>query len=272
MASAQLKNSFISLGEVDSSVHPSTLTLKLSVNTTGMRYFIVSNTHNRLVFYGHYALHHVADDKELAMRLSKIFAKDELLQLKFGEVVVGIDTPYTLLPPALTNLKKPIQELQFCKATDLYIAFEIPFSIKEPLIEAFPKAVFSHLNTSLLEQLPTYLIDNTDKLFVSIQQDYFDVIRFKGSTSLLMMNRYQYRTETDFIYFLLLCCEGLNINREKTELVLINEVKKPSKIYDICFRYFLNIEFINAPKHTSFSKQLEELPPHHHFSLYTLTA
>jgi hypothetical protein len=135
----------------------------------------------------------------------------------------------------------------------------------------FPKAKTAHLCSSYLEQLPAYLNENADKLFVNVHQTHFDVIRFKKGNSLLMMNRYNYKTETDLIYFLLLCCEELNINREVTELVLMGEVKKPSKIYDICYRYFLNIEFIQSPEGFTFSKDFKDYPPHLHFNLYTLT-
>lgn len=272
MATAQLKNSFTSTGEVDSSVHPSTLTLKLSVNHNALRYFILSNTHQQVIFFGQYALHHVADEKDLAQRVKKILSKDELLQLNFGEVIIGVDTAYSLLPPVLAYLKNQNQHLQFCKASGLNIACETPAAIIETLTGHFPKAKLSHLNSSFLEQLPAYLTENADKLFVNVHPDSFDVIRFKNDNSLLMMNRYRFKTETDFIYFLLLCCEELNINREVTELVLMDEVKKPSKIYDICYRYFLNIDFIEAPENIHFSKLLKGHPQHLHFNLYTLQA
>jgi hypothetical protein len=272
MATAQLKNSFTSVGEVDSSVHPSTLTLKLSVSDTALRYFVLANTHQQVLFFGQYALHHVADEKDLSQRIQKILSKDELLQLKFGEVIIGIDTPYMLLPPALAWLKNPTQHLQFCKAAGVNIAYDIPAAIAETLTGHFPKAKFSHLNSSFLEQLPAYLASNEDKLFVNVHPDSFDVVRFKHANSLLMMNRYRFKTETDFIYFLLICCEELNINRETTELVLIDEVKKPSKIYEICYRYFLNISFIEAPENIGFSREFKGHPQHLHFNLYTLTA
>jgi hypothetical protein len=271
MASAQVKNSFTSIGEIDGSVEPSTLFLKLAVSETTLRYFVLSNTHQRVMFYGQYALHHVSNVQELAQRITKICQKDEVLQLPFGQVTIGMDTDYSLLPFELLHLKNDNQHLQQCH-NRLNIAYLKNEAVEEALAVHFPKASPAHLNSSFLNALPAYLNDSTDKVFINVAPGCFEFIRFKDDRTLLMMNRYRYKTETDFIYFVLLCCDELNINREQTQLVLMGEVSPQSKIHDVCYRYFKNIQFIEQPEGVSFSRDFKDYGKHLHFNLYTLTA
>jgi preprotein translocase subunit SecA len=96
------------------------------------------------------------------------------------------------------------------------------------------------------------------------------VLAFNEAGNLQIMNRYDFKTQTDFIYFLLLCCDQLNIDREKTELVLSGEVDIESKIYDVCYRYFRFISFIRTPENLHFSRAFDIFPKHLHFNLYNL--
>lgn len=272
MASAQLKNSFTSIGEIESSVLPGSLTLKLLVSEKYLRYFILSNTHNRVLFYGQYALHHVTDTADVIQRLQRIYDKDELLHLSFGEVILGIDTAYSLLPSELVFMKGTQQKAQNCFKAGVCLVYTVPEEWQQKLNELLPRGKWSHIGSSLLNQLPGLLSADSDRLFVNVAADYFDVVKFRDSGNVLIMNRYQYKTEADFIYFVLLCCEELKLDRNVIELILLGEVNKMSKIYDICYRYFRNIEFIEAPEGVTFSKEFAEYAPHLHFNLYTLQA
>lgn len=270
MASAQLKNSFTSIGEIESSVLPASLTLKLLVSEKYLRYFVMSNTHNKMLFYGQYALHHVTDTADFIQRLQRIYDKDELLHLSFGAIILGIDTAYSLLPPELLFMKGAQQQAQNCLQAGVSLIYTVPEEWRKKLSELFPSGKWSHTGSSLLNQLVGLQSVDSDRLFINVATDYFDVVRFRDGGSVLLMNRYQYKTETDFIYFVLLCCEELKIDRNVTELILLGEVNKQSKIYDICYRYFTNIEFIEAPEGITFSKEFSEYAPHLHFNLYTL--
>jgi hypothetical protein len=105
-----------------------------------------------------------------------------------------------------------------------------------------------------------------------VDQEYLDIIRYTPDNRLQLMNRYSYRHENDFIYFLLLCCEDLQIDRQKTELVLFGEIDIQSQIYALCYRYFRHLNFIQQPPQVSFTKAFDLYPKHLHFNLYNLNA
>ena len=144
--------------------------------------------------------------------------------------------------------------------------------LNDKMQNLFPGCNIVHLSSSFIKALPEYISESADKLFVNIDTDRFDVIYFINQNELRLMNRYEYKTPTDFIYFLLLCCEELKINREEIELMLIGGVDIQSKIYSNCYHYFPKISFIHKPEEIRFSKAFDRFPRHLHFNLYNLTA
>ena len=272
MVSAQIKNAFVSIGEVHSTLLPASLVLKLSIGMQYIRYFVQSTSHNQIVFFGEYTLHHVDNITELCQRLERIFEKDEVLQLGFAKTLIGIDGPYTLLPSAFsfrpnTSVNQVNQSIE---PLGLNIAFDADEMLLGKLRELFNNPEILHIDSSLLTSLPGFLEKGQQKIFANIEQNHFDVLCFTEEGNLQLMNRYGFKTQTDFIYFLLLCSDQLNLDREKTELVLSGKVDIESKIYDVCYRYFRFISFIRTPENVHFSRAFDIFPKHLHFNLYNL--
>lgn len=270
MAPVQVKNSYNSIGEIDASLHPATLQLNVTVTQHSLRYFVVTHSHRQVIFYGDYTLHHVANPAELAGRIEQIYNKDEVLQLNYGSILVAFDEKYTLLPAKFSFMVNHSNQLS-CTCGDTELVFDYPKPVLEVVKQLFRNAQVTHLNTTYITQLPQYLTDNNDKLFVNVSTGHLDVIRFDTTGSLQIMNRYHYQSATDLIYYVLLCCDELKIDREVTELVLLGEVTTGSQIYDLCYRYFKNLSFITEPAGIQFSKEFAVYPRHLYFNLYNLS-
>ena len=272
MSSAQIKNAFISIGEIDATIPPASLLLKVGISVQCIRYFVQSVTHNQIIYYGEHTLHHVETTVELCQRLERIFEKDEVLQLSFSKTMVGLDGPYTLVPSAFASqqhvaspqLSQPIPSLRL---TMMFNADEI---LAGSIISLFRNPQIVHINSSLLSCFAGSVEKGQQKIFANIEQYHFDVLAFNEHGGLQIMNRYEFKTQNDFIYFLLLCCKQLNLDHEHTELVLSGEVDIQSKVYDACYRYFRFISFMRKPENVHFSKALETYPKHLHFNLYNL--
>lgn len=272
MVSAQIKNAFVSIGEVNSTLLPGSLVLKIGISNQHIRYFVQSTSHSQIIFYGEYTLHHVESTEDLCQRIDKIFTKDDILQLPFAKTYIGLDGPYTLLPSAFSfpvggapnTFNQPVTRL------GLNMSFNADGFLTDKLLSLFEEPSILHINFSLLNCYPDYLEKEQQKLFINIGQNYFDALLFNDTGSLHLMNRYSFKTHTDFVYFLLLCCDQLGIDRESTELVLSGEVDIQSKIYDGCYRYFRAISFIRAPEGVHFSRAFDIYPKHLHFNLYNL--
>jgi hypothetical protein len=270
MTSAQLKNSFSFIGEIDGSMLPSTMELKFCAGLQSIRYFVLSKTHRQVLFFGSYTLHHIGSESELTERIARIYEKDEILQLKFDSVQIAFDVPYALVPQEFSAFVKESGQVIQSFQNGFDLLYYNSKELERSLLSHFPRAEFKHINTSLVHFLPGELLENTDKLFVNVSSEYADVVRFDAGKQLQLMNRYGYKDAKDFIYFVALCCEDLKINREETELVLLGEVDIQSKIYDLCYRYFRNISFVGKPADLSFAKAFDLYPKHLHFNLYNL--
>jgi hypothetical protein len=272
--SAQINNAFISMGEIDASVPPATLVLKLGVSMQYIRYFVQSSTHNQIIFFGEYTLHHIETVLDLTLRLERIFEKDDVLQLSFSKVLVGIDGPYSLLPAAFVSGQSNSvgHYTQSIDKLELSMAFDADEMLVAKIATLFRNSNMLHINSSLPGSFTESLEKEQQKIFANIEQYHFDVLAFNEAGGLQIMNRYEFKTQNDFIYFLLLAVEKLNIDREKTELVLSGEVDIQSKIYDVCYRYFRFISFIRKPENMNFSKAFDIYPKHLHFNLYNLGA
>ena len=274
MLSAQIKNAFIRIGEIDPSIPPGSLVLKLSISEHYIRYFVQSLTHNQIIFFGEYTLHHIESVQDLCQRLERIVEKDEVLQLAFSKTFIGLDGPYVLMPNTFSfPLKKSVGYFnQAIERFGLNLSFESDEMLLNKIESLFRNVSILHLNSSLLNSCANDIESGQQKIFANIEQYHFDVLVFNAGGMLQIMNRYEFKTQTDLIYFLLLCCEQLQIDREKTELVLIGEVDIESKIYDACYRYFRFISFIRKPENVYFSKPFDTFPKHLHFNLYNLGA
>lgn len=271
MVAGQIKNSFTAFGEIDSSISPASLVLKLAISNTSVKYFVVNNGHNQVLFYGNYTLHHVENSAELIPRIQRIFDKDEVLHYKFAETLIAFDTPYSLFPSQLSYMANGTSFMQPCKHNGLDLFFEKDDLLVELLDTLFRQPKYLHLASTFLHLLPQYVAEGEQKLFLNINSLHFDVIHFNADKRLQIMNRYNYKNETDLIYYVLLYCDEMKLDRENLELVLMGEVDVKSKIYDICFRYFSNIKFIDAPEEIGFSKAFAKYPKHLHFNLYNLS-
>lgn len=271
MVAAQIKNSFTAVGEIDSSISPSSLILKLAVTNSSLRYFVLNNSHNQVLFYGNYTLHHVTDSAELCQRIQRVFDKDDVLQYKFAETLIAFDSQYSLLPSQLSYMSGEGNLSQQCTENGIDLFFAKDNLLIELLDTLFRSPKYLHLVSSFMHLLPAYVEDDEQKLFLNISPQYFDVVHFNADKHLQIMNRYQYKNEADLIYYVLLYCDEMKLDREKLSLVLIGEVDVKSKIYDICFRYFSNISFIEAPQTISFTKAFDKYPKHLHFNLYNLS-
>ncbi|MCS6935543.1 MAG: DUF3822 family protein [Chitinophagales bacterium] len=269
MTGAQLKNTFTAIGEVDAAIAPSTLALYFTTNHRQLVYFVISTTHRMVLFLGKYALHHIYSDEDWCSTLRQVFEKDELLRLKYHKTVFAADTFYELVPDEFLYLvERTNVHVETYAPMRLSIISKRNTLLEETLLSFFPRMEYRHINYSLLQRLPACLDDTTHKLFVQVSDAYFDVLFFDEHKVVRFMNRYTYRADTDFIYFLLLCAEELKFDRENSELVLIGEVDIQSRIYDLCYRYFRHITFIQKPESIHFSKAFDMFPKHLHFSLY----
>jgi hypothetical protein len=266
VANTSVKSTFSSYGEIPNAIEPSLLELKISVSEYAVRYFVLNNMHKQIIFYGEHILHYVSTSDELAHRFEKTADKDELLQLGYGNVVWGCNNAYEVLPAGFAVPANDLLVMQ--RVGDAKILFNQDDKVKSAMLKKFPSASISHLLSVWFQQTQNL----QSKLLVNVDRTFFDLVFYDETGDLKLATRYSYQTAKDFIYYVLLCCEDLNIDRTKTELILAGEITQQSEIYSLCYRYFSHVNFFQPDSSIYFSKSFEEFPAHLHYNLYNLKA
>ena len=77
-------------------------------------------------------------------------------------------------------------------------------------------------------------------MYVHIQTDNFQIIAAKNQ-KLLLFNTFDYKTEEDFIYYLLFVAEQLNLNPETLQVKLFGTISKESNLYQVAYKYIRNV-------------------------------
>jgi hypothetical protein len=247
--------------------------LQLALTKSAVRYCIQSMAHNQVIFFAEYLLHHVESDRDLLRRLDKIYQTDEVLQLAFGKVVVGLDTEYTLVPEGLNFDASNAESISLknkIPALGLDFQFTIDFGLNYKLKSLYPDCSMQHLAASFLLIAQHMHNPESDQLFINVPGNYFDLVRFKADGQLQLMNRYQYKADTDLLYFLVLAFEKLGLDRENTAVVISGNMEELSPPYNLIYKYFRNVQFLPTGDELQFSKAFDEVSKHEHINLYKL--
>jgi hypothetical protein len=127
---------------------------------------------------------------------------------------------------------------------DTYLVYAIPEILLKAIRELFPDAVlFSH-SGAFIESL--LILNKNQKLrkrfFVNARNSFLDIVILDGR-KLLYFNTFGYRSNEDFIYFVIFVLEQLQINPEEIELILSGTIEKNSKLFETIYKYIRDVSF-----------------------------
>jgi len=170
---------------------------------------------------------------------------------------ISMSPIYTLIPATLNEETNPKDAIDLVHKPEpdrhygsvLLPAFEVSLiyawdiEMKETLSQYFPTALSSHYMKYLLGNLSNGQNPETFVL-AHVNGYHLDVVVIKDS-KLLFCNLFHFQSPDDFIYFLLIVCEQLNLDRETIPLQLAGEIESGSALYQACFKYFRILGFMN---------------------------
>ncbi|AWX45678.1 hypothetical protein HME9304_02705 [Flagellimonas maritima] len=174
----------------------------------------------------------------------------------FSEVVViHKNSLFSLVPKALFNKEELPNYLKFnakIMAND-QIAYDeianhdiinvyIPFTnVNNYIFDLFGEFEFKHSGTvliaTLLKQSRTI---KASICYVQVSEKEMEVVII-SEKKLLFYNHFEYKTNEDFLYYLLFSLEQLQLNLENIHLKLFGLVEEDDAIYGLCHRYIKNV-------------------------------
>ena len=151
---------------------------------------------------------------------------------------------------------------------NLYNVYRLPAALHSAISWKFLSAKSWSIYSVLLKDQSSK-IDGA--MFIDFKTAEFSVVIIK-SNKLLLAKTFSYATPDDVLYYLLKCCQQLNISQQTVRLSLSGLIEKDSSVYRELYKYFINLEFESLPADIKLAEALTEHPPHYFSSISKLAA
>lgn len=268
----KIKNVYTSIGQPLEISGNGTEVLKIAITPKFIRYFIEQPADRTIVFYGEYTLYSTSNNEELTIQLSNILAKDTFLGKLYQGVKVCWFTDFDIIPAIFFDENELTPDTVFNTIIDseANFIFNVPATLNNSIKPKYSNVSYYHSGAVLIETLRQQGLASTDKLFINIQAEQIEIVYFDEEGKLRIYNRYDYKAYQDYIYFVLLVANEMQIDREKVRAVLLGEISTDSQLYEVTYRYFMQVSLIAQPENIRFSRAFAEYPKHFNYSLYNL--
>jgi hypothetical protein len=108
-------------------------------------------------------------------------------------------------------------------------------------------------------------------IFIDFKTDEFSVVVVREN-KLLLCQTFAYTAPEDVLYYLLKCCQQLNLSQQRVQLCLSGLIEKDSALYRELYKYFINLEFESLAKEIKLTTALTIHPEHYYSSISKLAA
>ena len=233
--------------------------LSVQVSLTGLSFLVKGLDTEETLFFTQKQVGSRSTPEELLLEIDSIIAKNEMLQLKFDEVILLYsNNVYTPVPASLFDETKASEYLKFNSKilSNDFIAYDqvesdnmvvvyIPYvNINNYFFERFGAFQYFHAASIFLKDvLPLAKHGTGPKMHLNVQEEQLDVIILEEG-KLLLCNSFLFKTSEDFIYYILFCLEQLKLNPDSIPLILSGSIDKEDSNYELLYTYVRNISFV----------------------------
>lgn len=270
--------------------------LYLSIGQDGLEICVVDTLTNRCLFLEHYSFYVSLSHDQLTSHLNWIYDNHLFLKAyRWNQIKVAHrGKAFTLVPKALFEEDEAVKYLQHL--TDIRIDQTIShshiesvdamdvFLVETELIEWFeqiytssPKLTFVHQTSALIEGLyrqKREAIGELSRIYLHIESNYLILTIFKDR-NLEFCNVFPFKTEQDFLYYVLLVIDELRYFPDKTSVELSGSIEKDSGIYRLLDKYIQKVD-ISFDQHSmpwiTFGAKFDKAPLYQYFDLFSLHA
>ena len=127
-----------------------------------------------------------------------------------------------------------------------------------------------HSSSILIKKLLKEFKDRNQetRAFVNVKNNSYELIIISND-KLIFHNYFNFNTKEDFLYFILVTFDQLNIDNESIPLYFIGFIEEKSPIVELCSRYIRNIRFFNRDNDFNYINELNSVPYYYYYTLYS---
>lgn len=190
---------------------------------------------------------------------SDAFLKYKELKAGYDEVlIIHTNNLSTFVPSALFDEEYIGSYLQFNTKvfeTDFF-AFDalenyqmnnvyIPYvNMNNFFIDQFGVFDYKHANSILVEKILDMSKESFEhKMYVHVQETQFEIIVLRNQ-KLELYNSFEYKTQEDFLYYVLFTAEQLHLNPESFPLEFIGAIDEEHPLFTIAYKYIRNVALL----------------------------
>jgi Protein of unknown function (DUF3822) len=151
---------------------------------------------------------------------------------------------------------------------NLHNVYRLPASLHSVISWKFLSAKSWSIYSVLLKD---HTSKNDEAMIIDFKTDEFSMIILKRN-KLLLAKTYSYTSPEDVLYYLLKCCQQLDLSQQKIKISLSGLIEKDSSIYRELFKYFIDLEFETLSADVKLSEALTVHPEHYFSSISKLAA
>jgi hypothetical protein len=212
--------------------------------------------------------------------------KDDILNNRFKTVSFMYETKSSVIVPETLFDKNKLdlffdfnQDIEPCDRllwdklnnAGAILIYSMPAQLMTAMESVFPNIKYFHHGTSMIENT---LIQNKNrnsppKLYININHSFFDIIILESS-QLKLFNSFDYKSEDDFIYYVLLIFEQFKLNPEETEITLSGIIKKNDVYFQKIKKYIKNIRFEKLDDYFMYNYRFYEIEASGYTNLFNL--
>lgn len=217
--------------------------------------------------------------------LKTIFSGDEKLLHNYKSIKIAIEShAFTLIPNRLFNLadretylnkSSRIAKEHFIKDDQITfnqsrLIYAWNSEVISVLKNYFPSGQMFHSVTSLLNGWRKQSeVKEGKKIYIDIESNFF-TIAFFDEAQLIFINRFNYQTAGDFLYYTLMTYDRFELKPENTPCIISGHVMEKSEIYKKLYTYIRNLQFLPPIPYYDFSDGFNIESNHYYFNLYSL--
>ncbi len=249
---------------------------------------VIDSRDRRLLVLEDYAMGNVQSHAELLEALKELFDAHALLKAGFWKEVkiVAKTNKFCQVPEELFLEAKADEYLKlnvsagdvkekvlFCKnkSNSVITVFAVQEDLYQWLCGIYQNTSyqFFHQSTALIEGV--LRTKDTSQNILYIYVDRFKLHILSASQGkLIYYNQFPIKQFPDYVKYIMLALKGLDMDQQKSEIVLWGYIGKNSPHYQEFIKYIRNVTFGARPSHLKFGYLFDEVQEHHFFDLYSL--
>jgi len=225
----------------------------------GLSFCVVDDRLQKAIAYQTIPIDSHLNIREICFFLNKSFKNIDWFNYVYKSTIVVFQWYKSTIVPQ--NLYIDLQRSQFLELNfgalneEETLSNNLPFldalnvcAIPQCVLDSFrtflPSAQFLHNNTPFLSSL--FKIKHKNIVAIHIGSTYFDLAVIENN-KLQLSNAFFYKTNEDFLYFLLYTLEQLKIDPKNTTLHLHGHISADSELFQLLRKYFSNLTFAEKP-------------------------